>query len=133
MTPSKIKTTKLFAAALGGGLALGAFVAPMAHAEESSTDAVTSFSSEGSSDPAENPDLDRRIRTVLKYGVTTEADIAQCQADWAGMELPALDRSYDFPCPTSPITQEDVDAAKAKTGVGDFLSQVREFFQGFSS
>ncbi|WP_315041351.1 hypothetical protein [Corynebacterium argentoratense] len=28
MTPSKINTTKLFAAALGGGLALGAFVAP---------------------------------------------------------------------------------------------------------
>ena len=130
MTPSKIKTTKLFAAALVGGLALGAFVAPMAHAEE---DAVTGFSSEGSSDPAENPDFDRRIRTVLKYGVTTEADIAKCQADWAGKELPALDRSYDFPCPTSPITQEDVDAAKAKAGVGDFLSQVREFFQGFSS
>ena len=28
MTPSKIKPTKLFAATLGGDLALGAFVAP---------------------------------------------------------------------------------------------------------
>lgn len=102
MPPSKLKTTKLFAAALGGGLALGSFVAPMAHAEESSTDAVTSFSSEGSSDPAENPDLDRRTRTVLKYGVTTEADIAKCQADWAGKELPALGPRLRFPVPDKP-------------------------------
>ncbi|PRQ11528.1 hypothetical protein C1Y63_05870 [Corynebacterium sp. 13CS0277] len=54
----------------------------------------------------------RRRRTILHYGVTTQADVEACQEEWKGKPIVAKDFGYDYPCPLAPITDEDVASAR---------------------
>ncbi|APT84053.1 hypothetical protein [Corynebacterium aquilae] len=136
MTPSKI-SRKFAATFAAGGMVVAALAtAPVAHAGDDFSSNLKNFqSSEGTSSTTDNSDLNRREKTVLKYGVTTQEQIDKCKAEWADKVLPAIDRGYDFPCPTSPISQEEYDAAKAKAGNGvtGSIEGVLGIFKGFSS
>ena len=54
----------------------------------------------------------RRRATVLHYGVTTQAEIDACKADTEHKVITLEGTPYERPCPSAPITKEDVEQAQ---------------------
>ncbi|APT85652.1 hypothetical protein [Corynebacterium aquilae] len=54
----------------------------------------------------------KRMHSVLHYGVTTQEDIDKCVAKYAGKPIVAMEFPYNYPCPLKPITERDIANAK---------------------